>query len=256
MAGFLDGVTLEQVLRIVAIDLVLSGDNAVVIAMAVKSLPADIARKAAIAGAAGAVGLRILFTAAAAYVLNVPYLGAIGGLVLFWIAYKLLIEEEEGEDGPGEINNFWEAVRIIVLADLVMSLDNILAVGGAAHGSMALLLFGLALSIPIVLFGSQMLSTALKRFPWLAYVGSGILAWTAAEMITHDPKVKLLVEAQLQASGLGLGPAQYTVQAVATLLTLGMGYLASKRMAAKAEARHAAKAEAANTASTEAATEA
>lgn len=231
MAGFLDGVTLEQVLRIVAIDLVLSGDNAVVIAMAVKNLPTDIARKAAVAGAMGAVGLRILFTAMAAFVLNIPLLGALGGLVLFWIAYKLLIEEEEGEDAPGQITSFWEAVRIIILADVVMSLDNILAVGGAAHGSLALLLFGLAVSIPIVLFGSQLLSAALHRYPWLAYLGSGILAWTAAEMITHDPKVKLVLEGQMGATG--LGPTQYGIQAVCTALTLGLGFLASRRMAAR-----------------------
>lgn len=242
MAGILDGVTLEQVLRIVAIDLVLSGDNAVVIAMAVKSLPSDIARRAAIIGAAGAVGLRILFTAMAAFLLNVPLLGAIGGLILFWIAYKLLIEEEEGEEGPGEINNFWEAVRIIILADLVMSLDNILAVGGAAHGSLVLLLFGLAVSIPIVLFGSQVLSTALKRFPWLAYVGSGILAYTAAEMITHDPKVKALMEAQMGTPH--LGTTQYAMQLGAAALTLLLGYLASRRMAAKSLARHAAEGQA------------
>ena len=153
MAFMVDHTLIVNVLKITVIDLVLSGDNAVVIAMAVRSLPKDIARKASIFGAGAAVALRIAFTAAAALLLHVPFLQAVGGAILFWIAYKLLIEEEEGEERPGEIRDFWEAVRIIVLADLVMSLDNILAVGGASEGNLALMLFGLALSIPLVLFG-------------------------------------------------------------------------------------------------------
>ena len=223
----LDGVTLDAVMKIVVIDLVLSGDNAVVIAMAVKSLPPAIARKAAIIGAAGAVGLRVIFAAAAAFLLAVPYLQAVGGLVLFYIAYKLLIEEEEGEEGPGEVHNFGEAVRIIILADVVMSLDNILAVGGASHGNIALLLFGLALSIPIVLFGSQVLTTVLRRWPALAYLGSGVLAWTAAEMIVHDKKVGPFI------TSFGVPRLDTMFCALATVVVLGLGYLAAKRMAAK-----------------------
>lgn len=227
----LDGVTLEQVMKIVVIDLVLSGDNAVVIAMAVKSLPSAIARRAAIIGAAGAVGLRVVFAAAAAYLLAIPYLQAFGGMILFWIAYKLLIQEEEGEESPGEIHNFGEAVRIIILADLVMSLDNILAVGGASHGNLLLLLFGLALSIPIVLFGSQMLTTVLRRWPALAYVGSGVLAWTAAEMIVHDKKVGPLVDS------VGVWHLDTIFQVLATLLVLALGYMAARRMKAKSDAK-------------------
>lgn len=223
----LEGVTLDAVMKIVVIDLVLSGDNAVVIAMAVKSLPPAIARKAAIIGAAGAVGLRVIFAAAAAFLLAVPYLQAVGGAVLFWIAYKLLIEEEEGEEGPGEVHNFGEAVRIIILADVVMSLDNILAVGGASHGNIALLLFGLALSIPIVLFGSQVLTGLLRRWPALAYLGSGVLAWTAAEMIVHDKKVGPMI------TSLGVPRLDMIFCALATVLVLGLGYLAARRMKAK-----------------------
>lgn len=229
----LEGVTLDAIMKIVVIDLVLSGDNAVVIAMAVKSLPPAIARKAAIIGAAGAVGLRVLFAALAAFLLAVPYLQAVGGAVLFWIAYKLLIEEEDGEETPGEIHNFWEAVRIIILADVVMSLDNILAVGGASHGNIALLLFGLALSIPIVLFGSQVLTGMLRRWPALAYLGSGVLAWTAAEMIVHDKKIGPMIDT-LQVARLDT-----IFCAVATVLVLGLGYLSARRMAAKNEAEAA-----------------
>lgn len=223
----LDGITLDAVLKIVVIDLVLSGDNAVVIAMAVKSLPEKVARRASIIGAAGAVILRVVFAALAALLLSVPYLQAIGGIALFWIAYKLLIEEEEGEETPGEIHGFWEAVRIIIIADAVMSLDNILAVGGASHGNVTLLLFGLALSIPIVLFGSQFLTTLLRRWPMLAYVGAGVLAWTAAEMVMHDQKVRPVVD------GLGVPGLHLVLIAASTVATLVLGWASSRHMAAQ-----------------------
>ncbi|MEB3198069.1 MAG: TerC family protein [Candidatus Sericytochromatia bacterium] len=219
----LDGISLDAVLKIVVIDLVLSGDNAVVIAMAVKSLPPSIARRAAVIGAAGAVGLRVIFAALAAFLLAVPYLQAIGGLVLFWIAFKLLTEEEEAEERHGEIQSFWEAVRIIILADVVMSLDNILAVGGASHGNITLLLFGLALSIPIVLFGSQILTGMLRRWPLLAYVGAGVLAWTAAEMVVHDKKVGPLLIAT------GIPYLDYGLAFLATAMVLLGGYWVTRR---------------------------
>lgn len=227
------GVSFTAILQIVMIDLVLSGDNAVVIAMAVKSLPPSIARKAAVIGAAGAVGLRIAFTAAAAYLLTIPFLQAVGGMILFWIAYKLLIEEEEGEETAGEINDFWEAVRIIILADLVMSLDNILAVGGAAHGDIRLLLFGLAVSIPLVLFGSQLLTTVLRKWPALAFLGSGILAWTAGSMIVHDSMVKGVL------LPLNIWMGELTLPAISTFIVLGLGYQAALRKKAEAAAREA-----------------
>lgn len=178
-----------NLVNIIIIDLVLSGDNAIVIAMAVQHLPPHMARKAAIIGAAGAVGLRVLFAAMAAFLLAVPLLQAIGGAVLFWIAYKLLVEEEEDAHAHGEVHNMGDAIRVIIMADVVMSLDNILAVGGAAHGDLRLLLFGLALSIPLVLFGSAFLTNMLRRWPALAYVGSGVLAFTAGRMIVHDKVV-------------------------------------------------------------------
>jgi YjbE family integral membrane protein len=232
LAAQMQGVTPDAVLKIVVIDLVLSGDNAVVIAMAVKALPERVARRAAIIGAVGAVVLRVVFAALAAVLLAVPYLQAVGGLALFWIAYKLLIEEEEGEDAPGEIHGFWEAVRIIIVADAVMSLDNILAVGGASHGNLPLLLFGLALSIPIVLFGSQILTTVLRRWPVLAYVGAGVLAWTAAEMVVHDGKIKPLLAAT------AVPRLDLVLIALATAGTLGLGWWSARRVAA-----HAAQAE-------------
>lgn len=231
MALPVDQTFIVNVLKISVIDLVLSGDNAVVIAMAVKSLPTETRGKAAAVGASFAVALRIGFTAAAALLLNVPFLRSIGGLILFWIAYKLLIEEEEGEERPGEIRDFWEAVRIIVLADLVMSLDNILAVGGASDGNLSLMIFGLALSIPLVLFGSSLLATLLNKWPVLAYVGSGILAWTAGSMIVHDPTVGAWL------AGLHIPMLDYVLPAIATAVVVGAGYMASQRKEAEMAAK-------------------
>jgi YjbE family integral membrane protein len=214
--------------NIIVIDLVLSGDNAVVIALAVKHLPRDIAKQAAIWGALGAVGLRVVFAALAALLLNVPLLQALGGLVLFWIAYKLLVEEEEDALADKEVHGFWSAVKIIVMADLVMSLDNILAVGGASHGNLWLLLFGLAVSIPLVLFGSTLLTELLRRWPVLAYVGSAVLAWTAGRMIVHDA----IVHARLAVFGLPLLDTLLPSLGVAAVV--GMGYRAQKRLEARA----------------------
>lgn len=227
----MDGVTLDAVIKIIVIDLVLSGDNAVVIAMAVKSLPPQIARRAAIIGAAGAVLLRVLFAALAAVLLAVPYLQAIGGALLFWIAYKLLVQKDEEMHHAGDVQGFWQAVRIIILADVVMSLDNILAVGGAAHGNLALLLFGLVLSIPIVLFGSQLLTGLMHRWPFLAYLGAGVLAWTAGEMLLHDAKVGPLV------TGLGVAGLDKILIAGGTAAVLLAGYLVSRKKAPQPEAQ-------------------
>ena len=187
----LDGIDftlVKAIFSIVMIDLVLSGDNAVVIGMAARRLPPEQQRKALIFGAGGAVGLRILFTAMTALLLGIPLLQAIGGLLLIWIAYKLLRAESK-EHQVKEGNTLFEAIRTIVLADVIMSLDNILAVGGAAHGSVGLLMFGLMLSMPIILFGSRLVATLMNRLPWLVSVGSAVLAYTAAEMVLNDPKV-------------------------------------------------------------------
>ena len=179
--------TLAAALSIVVIDLTLSGDNAVVIGMAAHRLPPRQRRLAVVFGASGAIGLRVLFTALAALLLGVPLLQAAGGLVLAWIAYKLLRQEQE-ETGASHKHgeSLMEAVRIIILADVVMSLDNILAVGGAAHGSIPLLLFGLALSMPIVMFGSSLLASLMNRLHWLVYLGAAVLAWTSGQMVLDD----------------------------------------------------------------------
>lgn len=176
---------LTQIAAIIVIDLVLSGDNAVVIGMASRSLPPESRRRAIILGGLGAVVLRIIFTAMAAILLDVPFLQAAGGLVLIWIAYKLVRPVEE-DHHVSESDSLMTAVKTIILADVVMSLDNILAVGGAAHGDLWLLLFGLALSIPILLLGSALVARLMGRYPILVYIGSVILVITAVRMIFED----------------------------------------------------------------------
>jgi YjbE family integral membrane protein len=220
----LDQQFLTALINIIIIDLVLSGDNAVVIAMAVQHLPPNIARKAAIIGAMGAVGLRVIFTAMAAFLLAVPLLQAIGGAVLFWIAYGLLIEKEEDDFSGKEVHSFGDAIRIIIMADVVMSLDNVLAVGGAAHGDLRLLLFGLALSIPLVLFGSSFLTGVLRKWPVLGYLGSAVLAWTAGRMIVHDKVVHEWL------ARMNLPMLDNLLPSMAVLIILTLGYFANERM--------------------------
>jgi YjbE family integral membrane protein len=178
--------SLTAILSIIVIDLVLSGDNAVVIGMAARSLSDENRRRAIIIGGAGAIGLRIIFTALATLLLGIPGLQAIGGVLLFWIAFRLL-RPQGGHENVKEAGSLGEAIRTIILADVVMSLDNILAVGGAAQGHLNLLIFGLLLSIPIILFGSELVARLLARFPAFIYVGAFVLIHAAVAMILHDP---------------------------------------------------------------------
>jgi YjbE family integral membrane protein len=180
--------TFQAIIAIVLIDLTLAGDNALVIGMAARSLPAGQRRKAIVVGGAGAIVLRIASAAAVTLLLAIPYLQAIGALALIVIAYRLV----RPTDGHGsrrirEGATLREAAVTIIVADAAMSLDNILGVGAAAHGSISLLIFGLALSIPIVLFGSDLIARLLDRFPQGVWLGVFALVWTAAEMLIADP---------------------------------------------------------------------
>jgi YjbE family integral membrane protein len=183
---------LRAILSIIVINLVLSGDNAVVIGMASRQLLPEQRRQAIFYGAAGAIVLRVIFTALAALLLGVPLIQAAGGAVLLWIAYGLL-RQGHAERQIKEGSTLFEAVRTIVLADLVMSLDNILAVGGAAHGDLWLLLFGLVLSMPIIMFGGNLVALLMNRLPWLIYLGAGILVYTAGQMLFDDAIVGRLL---------------------------------------------------------------
>lgn len=187
---FLSGEILARFVGVLAIDLILSGDNAVVIALAVRQLQGRTRKQAIFWGAMGAVGLRLVFAAVITYLLMIPLLQAIAALLLVWIAWKLLFEspggesEEEGDVKAG--GNVWEAIRIIIVADVVMSLDNVVALVGVSGGNLWLLVFGLLLTIPLIIWGSTILSSLMDRFPWLVYIGSGILIYVAVEMFLKD----------------------------------------------------------------------
>lgn len=173
--------------QIIIADLVLSGDNAVVIGLAVARLPDHLRRRAVLYGTVGAIGLRVLFTIFATILLRVPLLSALGGLTLFWIGYSLLADQsDETEPVGGQAENFAQAIRTIIVADAVMSLDNALAVAGAARGDITLLLVGLALSIPLLMVGANLVSNLFARLPWLTLLGAAMIAWVGADLIHKD----------------------------------------------------------------------
>lgn len=175
--------------NIIVLDLILSGDNAVVIGMAARNLPTEQRKKAILFGAGTAIFLRATLTAIAAYLLNIPFLMTIGGVLLLWIAVKLLVEDN-GEGAHIESHkDLRGAIKTIVIADVVMSLDNVLAVAGTAHGNIYLVLFGLALSIPIIMWGSKLIANVMNQLPWLVYVGSAILGYTSGGLIVEDKLV-------------------------------------------------------------------
>jgi YjbE family integral membrane protein len=185
---------LFSALSIVLIDILLGGDNALVIAMAVKSLPPQERKIGILAGAGSAVVLRIIFTFFAARLLEIHYVKFAGGLLILWIAVKLLTDDSADETaGPGA-KTLWRAMWLILVADLTMSIDNILAVAAASKGSVALLIFGLGLSIPFVVFTSSLLARLLDRFPILIYIGSAILGRVGGDMMITDPWVHKLLQ--------------------------------------------------------------
>ena len=173
-------------LKIVWINIILSGDNAVVIAMAARSLPPHQQRTAVLFGSGAAVVLRIILTVVAAKLLALPYLQIIGGLLLLWIGTQLLSGEEEGDGEDKEYGSMMAAIRTILLADLVMSLDNVIAVAAVAQGSMVLLILGLAISIPLVIFGSTLMIKLMERFPIIVMLGAALIGWVAGETIVSD----------------------------------------------------------------------
>jgi YjbE family integral membrane protein len=177
------------VLQIIMIDIVLSGDNAVVIALACRNLPAEQRRKGILWGVAGAIGLRVVLTMLAALVLNLPWLKLVGGILLLWIGVKLLVPDDgEGHDiSPS--GHLWGAVRTIIVADFVMSLDNVIAVAGASHGNLFLLLFGLLVSIPLIIWSSQIILHLMERWPVVVVIGAGLLGWVAGAMVWSDPGI-------------------------------------------------------------------
>jgi YjbE family integral membrane protein len=185
---------LTALLAIVVIDLVLAGDNAIVIALASRSLPRHLQKQAIVWGAVGAIAVRSAMTLVVVWLLKIPGLLFVGGALLIWIAYRLLLPENGNGEGEGSTLKsavgFWGAIRTIVVADMVMGLDNVLAVAGAAHGNYQLVVLGLLISVPIVVWGSTIMLHWVERYPGIVYIGAGVLAWTAAKMMTGEPYLK------------------------------------------------------------------
>ena len=177
-------------LKIVIIDLTLAGDNALVIAMAVRTLPRRQQRIGIFWGAMGAVVIRVILTFLTSQLLQLPFLQLVGGVLLIWIAFKLLRQDSGGESKVRHGTTLLEAIRVIIIADLIMSTDNILAVAGASAGSFFLLLFGLGLSIPIVVIGAAFIAILMERYGWIVYAGAGVLGEVAAKMMIDDEFVR------------------------------------------------------------------
>ncbi|HWR41550.1 TerC family protein [Sporomusa sp.] len=178
---------------IITVNLLLSGDNALVIALASRKLAHEQQRKAIFWGGAGAIGLRILLTFAAIFLLQIPYLQLIGGLALLWIAIKLLAGEESHEELEAK-NSLGDAIKTIIVADMVMSIDNVIAIAAVAKGNITLLVVGLAISIPIIIWGSKVINALMERWPIIITIGAAFLGWTAGEMATSDKKIMPLLE--------------------------------------------------------------
>jgi YjbE family integral membrane protein len=175
--------------KIIWINVLLSGDNALVIALACRGLEPKQRLWGMILGAAAAVILRIIFTGIVASLMELPYLKLVGGLALIVIAAKLLVPEPEDEDGVKAASHLWAAVQIVVVADIVMSLDNVIAVAAAANGSVPLLILGLAISVPLIVAGAALIMALLTRLPILVWLGAALLGWVAGEVIATDPAV-------------------------------------------------------------------
>jgi YjbE family integral membrane protein len=206
-----------RLLEIGILNMLLSGDNAVVIALAVRALPRRQRLLGQLGGTLGAVVLRLLFVGVISMLLRVPLLRLVGGLLLIWIAYRLVRPVAEAEAGSRHAASFWESVWIIVVADITMSLDNVLAVAAAAHGDMLLVTLGIAMSVPIVVWGSGVLAGLMNRYPWIIWVGGGLLGYVAGDMLLEDP----LVVDWLGAAGPTL---EYPVPGALAVVLTGLGW--------------------------------
>ena len=213
---------LGRLLSIILIDLILAGDNAVIIAMAVRSLPREKRRMGIILGSGAAVLLRVLITFFVSQMLQISFLKLIGGALILWIAVKLFIHGLPEETGEKKATTLAQAIKIIVVADITMSLDNMLAVGGASGGSVFLLLFGLGLSIPLIVLTSNLLSTLMDKYPVIIYIGAGVLGKVGAEMMITDPAVVGIISFSKY--------AQYSIELVSAVLVIVVGKLWIKYM--------------------------
>jgi len=215
----MDSAFLLQALEIIWVNILLSGDNAVVIALACRSLPDGQRQKAVLLGAGAAVVLRIVFTLMTTALLGLPWVKLIGGLVLLWIAVKLLVPEDEDPDIAAH-SSLWKAVQTVAIADVVMSLDNVIAIAAVAKGDWGLIIFGLLVSIPLVVFGSQLIMKVMNRFPIVVWLGAALLGYVAAEIMIEDQAI----------AGLFAGRyAHWIAEAVGVFVVLFLGFLLRRK---------------------------
>jgi YjbE family integral membrane protein len=228
---FLSAPWWSALLAIILIDLVLAGDNAIVIALAARNLPQHLQRKAIVWGTVGAIVVRSIMTLGVVWLLKVPGLMLVGGLGLLWIAYKLLVDTGDQEDHGPAATTFAGAMKTIIVADALMGVDNVLGVAGAAHGSFDLVVLGLLISVPIVIFGSSVVLKLVERFPVIIQLGAAVLAFTAAKMIVGEPLLDpIFDESDWQAI------ARWATYTVAVAGVLGLGTWTARRAAQQSQA--------------------
>jgi YjbE family integral membrane protein len=233
-----------NLLKIIGVNIILSGDNAVVIALAARSLPQRQQKAAVLWGSGAAVVMRIILTVFAVALLTLPWLKIIGSLLLFWIGIKLLVPEDGDEDISAS-DNLMAAIKTILIADLVMSIDNVIAVAAAAQGSLTLLILGLGISIPLVIFGSTMLLHLMERWPIIITIGGGLLGFVAGEMLVTDPALKgwltgLGVAFEGEKPMVGGISLEIIVGLIGAVIVIAVGTLIGKRRAMKAAVHDAA----------------
>ncbi len=212
---------IDNLIAIIIIDLVLAGDNAILIALATKNLEPALQRKAILWGSFGAIVIRTIMTIMAVYLLKIPALSAIGGIALLVIAYQLITDQDEHDNQVGK-TSFWGAMRTIIIADAVMGIDNVLAVAGASEGNIPLVIIGLLISIPIVIFGSQVVLKLLERYPWIIYLGGAVLIITGVEMIDHEKLLDPWFNDQVPYN-------KYILMVVSLIGILGIGWKARSK---------------------------
>ncbi|MGV3493921.1 MAG: TerC family protein [Ramlibacter sp.] len=225
---FLSAAWWSALLAIILIDLVLAGDNAIVIALAARNLPPHLQKKAIVWGTVGAIAVRSVMTIGVVWLLKIPGLMLVGGLGLLWIAYKLVAEDGGGEEHGPVATTFWGAMKTIVIADALMGVDNVLGVAGAAHGAMDLVILGLLISVPIVVFGSKVVLKLVERFPLIIQAGAAVLAFTAAKMIIGEPLLDNVFDPN--------AIVRWSTYAVCIAGVLGAGWWATRGAARSAEA--------------------
>ena len=215
----------SALLAIVLIDLVLAGDNAIVIALAARNLPSHLQKKAIVWGTVGAIAVRSVMTVGVVWLLKIPGLMLVGGLGLLWIAFRLLADTSDDEHSGPVATTFWGAMKVIIVADALMGVDNVLGVAGAAHGSMPLVVIGLLVSVPIVVFGSSVVLKLVERFPIIIKLGAGVLAYTAAKMIVGEP----LLDPLFDPEGIWHELARKGTYVLAIAGVLGLGWWTTRR---------------------------